>query len=1115
MKIVAICLIVSCLIISCQRSIDQHEILVFTKTNGFRHESIEAGVEAILKWGDQQDYIIEHTESADYFHYENLQRFSTVIFLNTSGNVLNAEQQYQFKKYIRSGGGFVGVHGASTTEYDWPWFGDLVGGYFRNHPKIQNASIEVTNNNHLSTKHLPSKWSRTDEWYNFKYISDSINVLLTLDEASYEGGIHEDRHPIAWFHEYDGGKSFYTGLGHTIESYQEQEFLDHLFGGISYTMAQLPLPAYTPSQYSMPDENRFTRTILAQNLDEPMEMDIFSDGRILVVERKGGIKLYDPKVDLLFTITKFPVHTKFEDGLLGLAIDPDYENNNFIYLCYSPVGERPVQHVSRFLFQENQLDLNSERVVIEIPVQRDECCHSGGALEFGPDGLLYIGVGDDTNPFASDGFAPIDDRLGRKPWDAQRSSGNTNDLRGKILRIKVNDDGTYDIPDGNLFQVGIPNTKPEIYTMGLRNPFRFDIDNKRNWLFWGDVGPDAGKDGEMRGPKGFDGVNLAKGPGNWGWPFARGNRTPYYDYDFDTKESGELFDPDHLINNSANNTGLTNLPPMQGYLIWYSYDESEDFPWVRTGGKNPMAGPTYYSSDFPKAKSKFPPFFEGKIFIYEWMRDWIFVLEVDKQGEYVKVDQFLPNSEFHNPMDMLFGPDGSLYILEYGEKWFAQNLEARINKIEFHDNNQAPVARIMADINVGKSPASINFSGQESMDFDGDKLSYAWSFDSDEIQSREANPTHIFKIPGAYQVQLTVADNHGNKSTTKYPVLIGNDPPKVSIELDDPGNPYFWYGRELFYQIKVYDAEDGAVSSLNPEKIKASIQYLAEGQDLTMMAQGHLEHVNAAKVASGKQLIDGSDCKSCHHNIEKINGPSYFEISKKYTASDKDYLIQKIIKGGNGVWGKTVMSAHPQLKEQDVNTMVDWILSLENITVSAERSLPIQGNYTLTDHDMSAKKGSYVVMASYQDAGAYGLPPSTGRDQIQLVYPIFKVNDLTNISDNSTIEIQNGVSFLKVKHSSKFSLPNVYLTQTKYIKLNHYFPNKAVYEGLVEVRINNSNGPIIGSSFYKNVNSEEFLELKIPIKPHKGDYQLFFIYSNEKIPDKDLALLTSIELGYE
>ncbi len=213
-------------------------VLVFMKTAGFYHNSIPAGAVAIQKLGLQNKFIVDTTRDAAAFTKTNLKKYAAIIFLNTTGTVLNDVQKEAFKQYIQKGGGFVGVHAASDTEYEWPWYNGLVGAYFLSHPKQQKAHIIVKNSTHISTRHLPAKWERFDEWYNFKNISDKINVLLLLDEKSYEGGKNGDYHPIAWYHKYEGGRAFYTGFGHTNESYEEPLFLQHLLGGIQYAMAK-------------------------------------------------------------------------------------------------------------------------------------------------------------------------------------------------------------------------------------------------------------------------------------------------------------------------------------------------------------------------------------------------------------------------------------------------------------------------------------------------------------------------------------------------------------------------------------------------------------------------------------------------------------------------------------------------------------------------------------------------------------------------------------------------------------------------------------------------------------------------------------------------------------
>jgi type 1 glutamine amidotransferase len=209
-------------------------LLVFSKTAGFRHESIPEGIAAIRQLGQQHGFSVEATEDAAFFTQDQLAKYRVVVFLNTTLDVLNGAQQAAFERYIRSGGGFVGVHSAADTEYDWAWYGKLVGGYFESHPHIQEAVIRVKHKEHPACEGIPADWKRTDEWYNYKSLNPATTVLMTLDESTYEGGKNGTNHPIAWFHDYDGGRAFYTGLGHRKETYGEPLFLQHLWGGIRW-----------------------------------------------------------------------------------------------------------------------------------------------------------------------------------------------------------------------------------------------------------------------------------------------------------------------------------------------------------------------------------------------------------------------------------------------------------------------------------------------------------------------------------------------------------------------------------------------------------------------------------------------------------------------------------------------------------------------------------------------------------------------------------------------------------------------------------------------------------------------------------------------------------------
>lgn len=213
----------------------EFDVLVFSKTLGFRHASIPAGIAAIKSLGRKYNFTVAATEDANVFTDASLAKYRVVVFLNTTGDILNAKQQSAFERFIRKGRGFVGIHAATDTEYDWGWYGRLVGTYFANHPQIQQATVNVTNRTHLSTQKLPDKWIRTDEWYNFRdNPSRRVNVLAKLDESTYSGGTMGKNHPIAWYHRYDGGRAWYTGMGHTSETYSEPLFLEHILGGIRW-----------------------------------------------------------------------------------------------------------------------------------------------------------------------------------------------------------------------------------------------------------------------------------------------------------------------------------------------------------------------------------------------------------------------------------------------------------------------------------------------------------------------------------------------------------------------------------------------------------------------------------------------------------------------------------------------------------------------------------------------------------------------------------------------------------------------------------------------------------------------------------------------------------------
>ncbi len=235
-------LLLSTSLLSCATSgqeTDEFSVLVYSKTNGYRHASIPAGIEAVRELGTEHGFEVEATEDSTAFRSDRLAEVEVVVFLSTSGDVLGPTGEDAFRSFIENGGGFVGVHAASTTEYDWSWYGRLVGAYFDDHPSVQEATVRVETADHPSTQMLPEAWTRTDEWYNFRSNPrDDVEVLLTLDESTYDGGTMGDDHPIAWYHSFQGGRAWYTGAGHTEASFDEDLFRQHLLGGIQWAAQQ-------------------------------------------------------------------------------------------------------------------------------------------------------------------------------------------------------------------------------------------------------------------------------------------------------------------------------------------------------------------------------------------------------------------------------------------------------------------------------------------------------------------------------------------------------------------------------------------------------------------------------------------------------------------------------------------------------------------------------------------------------------------------------------------------------------------------------------------------------------------------------------------------------------
>lgn len=1091
------------LLISCQE--ESNKVLVFTETAGYHHSSIDDGIMAIKKLGKSNNFGVDVHSESEVFEEEIIKNYRAIIFLSTTGDVLDKSQESVLERYIQAGGGFVGIHAATDTEYDWPWYNKLVGAYFSDHPSIQEARLNINDYNHPSTQHLGKEWIHEDEWYNFKSINPDTKKLISIDETSYSGGKQGENHAVCWYHEYDGGRSWYTALGHTKESFKDETFLKHLLGGIQYAMITTPLDYSKAKSNLVPVANRFGLNRLIEGvLIEPTEMTILPNEDVIIIQRRGEIIRYYAASNSYKKIGKLDVYfetdvpdVNAEEGLMGLTKDPKFDTNGFIYLFYSPKN-KPVNRLSRFYIDQDSLHMGSEKMILEVESDRDICCHTGGSLAFSADGKhLFISTGDNATPFdekgskyVNNGYSPQDNRPGHEQYDARRSSANTNDLRGKILRITIEDDATYTIPEGNLFPVGTELTRPEIYVMGTRNPYRISIDQKNGDLFWGDVGPDAASADSDRGPMGHDEINRATEAGNHGWPLFVGDNKAYSQYDYKTGKSGPKHDAVNPVNLSRNNTGLKTLPPAKAALIYYPYDKSEIFPSLKSGGRNAMAGPVYYTDLYPKS-SVYPEHFNGKLFIYDWIRQWIKIVDLDKNGKIKSIADFMPESDFANIIDMEVGPNGQIYILEYGKGWFSKNPDASLTRIDYNSGNRAPkIMAFQSDKQAGQIPLNIQLS-IEAKDPENEKLTYDWFKNGTKLEGKESAIAIIIDEIGQSIIKCQVNDEFGNKTESSEIIInSGNELAKIDIKIE--GNQTFFFkGQKIEYEIKVNDDQDFDQKNIMIKHELATYN-------------SNIGHLNSAVSSLGEKLIESSDCASCHKKSEASIGPSYEDIAIRY--QDLNYAMaflgEKIRKGGSGNWGEGAMAAHPAISEAESLQIADWILSLNKEEIAA-KSLDLKGAiYPKIDPKENWKNTSYLRV-SYSDFPTNGAKPLTVNSEFKLRPNYY---EMANVQRSENMQLVDFFSTKVIKipnEESKLQFDNIDLTEIKNIRLDIKAKDSKEPDLIFEL-LNKDQEPIATSEFKSTRGT--FHRFVIPIPRRTFSVEDYTIRINKKDKDQELSI---------
>lgn len=830
---------------------------------------------------------------------------------------------------------------------------------------------------------------------------------------------------------------------------------------------------FLASDTTRPEDNRFIPVVLTPeaSLDEPMMFQLLEDGTAFIIERKGGFKKFDPVTKTVTLIATIPVFSGNEQGLIGLALDPDFKNNHWVYLQYAP-EDKSVFRLERYELINDQLVEGSGKIVLEFPVDRENTSHTGGGTAWDKEGNLYLTVGNNTGNGL---LAQTDERPGKQNFDDQRGASNTNDLRGKILRIHPEPDGTYTIPEGNLFQPGTEKTRPEIYTMGHRNVWRVFVDSKTGWIYWGEIGPDQDRDSET-GPRGYDEHNQAKGPGFFGWPYFIADNQIIPKFDYTNQRVGIKLDPAKPVNTSPNNTGLTELPRAQPALIYYPYAASQKFPLVGSSSRCAIGGPIYHRSDFGNPERPYPAYYENKWLITDYSRFWIMAVTLDDNGDYKSMERFAPDYHPVQALDTKFGPDGDFYVLEYGSNPARSSQESRLVRIEYHAGNRKPFVVASASKAGGAVPFTTRLSAAGSKDYDEDELTYEWEVtasDGSTEMYKGFGPVVTFEKPGVYQATLTVKDRHGESNQATVRLIAGNEPPRVHLAYD--GNSTFFFdGDRVSYQVSVSDKEDGSMASgeIPPQSVAVSIDYVSEGLRFTPALMKHAALDSSTQFVAAQLLISNSDCKTCHTVNIKSVGPAFRQIAEKYEASPQviDTLARRIIRGSHGVWGTdNNMPAHPSISRHDARTIANYILNTIN---EQPTTLPVKGTFVMNVPEDDDGKGHYIIRAAYTDQGADGVPSHTTDSVILLQSPRLSPLNANTIEGGAIRDQLDEYVFLTAKPNSFIVYEDIDLTGIRQISFR---PNWHLYDiypgGKVEIRIGSEDGDLIGEA---NIEREQF-----------------------------------------
>lgn len=871
----------------------------------------------------------------------------------------------------------------------------------------------------------------------------------------------------------------------------------------------LPGPGEVPAEY------RFKVEVLAGGMPQPMELEVAGDGRIFFNELDGRLKVWKPDGQVK-EVGRLPVFAQQEGGFLGFALAPDFAETGWIYTLYSPTNFEGGR-ISRFRIRGDTLDLASEERILEYPEQRLECCHHAGTVEFAPDGCLLVSTGDNTHPFGdSESFGPMDERPGREPWDAQKSSSNANDLRGKILRILPLPEGGYAIPDGNLFPKDGAHGRPEIYVMGCRNPWRMSVDEKTGIVYWGEVGPDAGGDAP-RGSRGYDELNQAQEAGNFGWPYFVGNNFPYARYDYATRTLGGLFDPQHPINLSPNNTGPRELPPAQPALIYWPYGRSPQFPELGEGGRTACAGPVFHFRPEFRHTGGFPAYYDGWLLFWDWQRPFMKWARLDADARLQGIDPFTSGVVLANardqitkaeaaggfvvrrPVDAQFGPDGCLYLLDFGETWGA-NTDSKLVKISYQWGNLAPIAKATITPSAGREPLRVALSSEGSRDPDHGALRFEWWLHGPSAKAVSGGPPAAvpsrlastnanarLEIPevGNYVVELRVIDEAGAVGKASQPLIVGNTVAEVRFDAPLEGD-FFSPGLPVPYRVVVRDAEDGTSTAQDE---------LMEGRTFVNVRWRRGDE-GAEVVPPGLALMRQSDCFNCHAVGTKVVGPAFLEVANKYRgqAGALEASVERVRKGSSGVWSEVPMLPHEAFSTDQLHLMVGWVYALQPGSAGADLIRGLAGSL-VAPAELALR--SAELEASYVDGGRDAAGSLTAFARLKLRARRIEAESAEHLA-GPRMQESGGASGRQVlafvDHGHSVTFRNLNLADTRALVCR---ASSAGPGGVIEVRVGSGQGELLARLEVQPTGGwEKWVEARAALVPRSGRTDVVLVFVN-------------------